>query len=178
MPAPAPRPLSTTWRHPLTAAGLALLMLASACAQPAGSGGAPPHPGPGATPAAPTAPGSPGTTLARLMAEVGDPVCTQDTQCRTVAVGSKACGGPERYLAWSTQVSNPARLKAAAEAHAAARQAEDERSGRISNCMMLVDPGARCVAQRCQLQTSPTGTSGDNPGGNPGSSSGGPALVR
>jgi hypothetical protein len=81
--------------------------------------------------------------------EIGDPVCTADSQCRTVAVGHKACGGPEAYKVWSTQVSNGPRLLALAEAHRQARREEAAQSGRVSDCSMVVDPGARCDSGRC-----------------------------
>ena len=84
-------------------------------------------------------------TLDGLRALIGNAACTNTSQCRTVAVGAKPCGGPERYMAWSTQVTDPAALAREAEAYAARRRAENERSGRASDCRFVGDPGARCV---------------------------------
>jgi hypothetical protein len=86
---------------------------------------------------------------ARLLAEIGEATCTADAQCRSLAAGHKACGGPEVYLPWSTKVSNEARLRALAAEFAAARRAEEQQAGRVSDCSMVVDPGARCEAGRC-----------------------------
>lgn len=86
---------------------------------------------------------------ARVLAEIGDATCDADAQCRTLAVGHKACGGPESYLPWSTRVSNEARLRALAAEFAAARRAESQQAGRVSDCSMVADPGARCEAGRC-----------------------------
>ena len=113
------------------------VVLVTACAAPTGA------------PAAPAA--QPPALWGRVQAEVGDAACTSNSQCRSIAIGHKACGGPESYLAWSTSVSNEATLKDAVAAHAEARRKEDEQSGRVSNCMMLMDPGAVCEAGRCVL---------------------------
>ena len=99
--------------------------------------------------AAPAAP-APGRSLReQLTAEIGDAACDSSKQCKTVAVGSKACGGPEAYLPYSTKRSDGAKVARLAAADAAQRKQQDQRSGMISNCMMLMDPGATCSAGRC-----------------------------
>ncbi|MFN5048727.1 hypothetical protein [Roseateles sp.] len=101
--------------------------------------------------------------LTQIQAQIGDAACDTEQQCRSLAVGSKACGGPEAYLAWSTRRSQESRLQALATEYAAARQAENQRSGMASDCALLTDPGARCQAGRCVLR-------GPQQGGSPGSS--------
>lgn len=99
----------------------------------------------------------PGPTAAELRAqierEIGEPRCTEQAQCRSLGVGSRPCGGPEQYLPYSTLTAKPERLARLAEAHRAARRAEHQASGRMGACVVLVDPGARCVpaTQRCEL---------------------------
>ena len=75
---------------------------------------------------------------------IGDAVCTSDADCRTIAVGDKACGGPESYLAWSARQTDPQRLAAAAERYTSERKAQNQQSGMVSNCAFVTDPGARC----------------------------------
>ncbi len=89
--------------------------------------------------------------FARLQALIGEAPCERDEQCRTIGVGAKACGGPGRYLAWSTRTVKPAELEAQAQAYAQAVRAENERSGLVSDCSLVTDPGAQCRAQRCEL---------------------------
>lgn len=88
---------------------------------------------------------------ARLEAEIrrliGGAACTASEQCRTLAFGAKACGGPQSYLAWSTQVSDPAALRAAAERYAAWRREDLNKRGVVSDCALVVDPGAACVPE-------------------------------
>jgi hypothetical protein len=90
--------------------------------------------------------------FARLQALIGEAPCDSDDQCRTIGVGAKACGGPGRYLAWSTRNVKPAELEAQAQAYAQAVRAENERSGLVSDCSLVTDPGALCRARRCELQ--------------------------
>lgn len=85
----------------------------------------------------------------QLTAEIGDAACDNSQQCKTIAVGSKACGGPEAYLPYSTKRSDSAKVSRLAAQHAAQRKASDERAGMVSNCMMLMDPGAVCTAGKC-----------------------------
>jgi len=107
------------------------------------------------TPPAPPAPTE--TESARLGRElrelVGPAACSADTQCRSLAVGAKACGGPAGYLAWSTEGTDATRLAALAARQAQAQRREHETSGLRSNCALVTDPGAACVAGRCQLAT-------------------------
>ncbi|MDP4300323.1 hypothetical protein [Leptothrix discophora] len=97
--------------------------------------------------------------LPRIEQAIGTPSCQQDSDCRTLPIGQKACGGPEAFLPWSTRtVTTPARqdaLAALAREHAQAREAEHRASGRMSTCNVLADPGASCQARRCVLREAP-----------------------
>lgn len=83
---------------------------------------------------------------------IGPAACSADAQCRTVAVGAKACGGPAGYWAWSTQGTDADAVATLARRQADAQKRENETSGMRSNCAMVTDPGATCVAGRCQPQ--------------------------
>lgn len=88
-----------------------------------------------------------------LAALIGPAACTADPQCRTVAVGAKACGGPSGFLAWSTQNTDPNRVAELAARQSRASRLEIEASGLRSNCAVVPDPGARCVSGQCRLST-------------------------
>lgn len=120
-------------------AALALLLALGACSGVSANGDAPA--------------GQPETLglLDNMRKEIGTAGCDNASQCKTLPVGHKSCGGPDGYLAFSTKSGNGERLLALAGQYAAARKAENERSGMLSNCMMEPDPGATCVANRCVL---------------------------
>jgi len=130
-------------------AGLALLLASSACRSDA--------------PQASAASGGSAPLLARIDAERGAAACDTDAQCHTIGIGHKACGGPERYLAWSSKDSDGTRLRALVAEHAAARRAEDTKNGMMSTCSVVPDPGATCAAGHCVLRAAGTGPGGMAP---------------
>jgi hypothetical protein len=115
------------WRRPVRLAAAKAVMLVAACAA-----GDPSSTGIGASP-----------TVETL---IGDAACDADSQCHTIGVGAKGCGGPQRYLAWSSLRTNGAILHEAVEKEASAARARAEASGAMSNCAIVVDPGAFCSA--------------------------------
>ena len=94
----------------------------------------------------------PADAEARLQELLGDLRCSSDNACRTLAWGHKPCGGPQRWVAWSTEASDEAQLQRLARDHAQAQQIAQARDGLMSNCQLVTDPGAQCVARRCVLR--------------------------
>jgi len=92
--------------------------------------------------------------LARIKAEIGDARCDSQAQCHTLAIGEKACGGPETWLAWSTASANGDALTAWAAELAALQRRRNARSGIQSTCVYNADPGATCQAGHCVIRTS------------------------
>ena len=89
------------------------------------------------------------STLSRASA------CTVDTECHSVAIGAKACGGPTGYRAYSSKSVSAASVDALAqhERDLAAQAARE--SHQVSTCFMLADPGAHCEHNKCA--TGPAG---------------------
>lgn len=77
--------------------------------------------------------------------------CDDNSQCHSLGIGAKACGGPENYLPWSSKNSDGTQLKALVAQHAAARREDDRRQGMMSTCSVVSDPGASCRAGVCTL---------------------------
>lgn len=82
--------------------------------------------------------------LTQIREVIGSAPCTETAQCKTLAVGAKACGGPEAYVAWSTADTDATRLNSLAARHRALRQSENAASDERSNCLAVADPGAVC----------------------------------
>lgn len=101
------------------------------------------------TPRADAADPQPGT-LEKIKALIGSASCTDSSQCRTVAIGARACGGPQGYLAWSTTQTDGGALRDLAERYKAERQAEIRQKGEMSDCRFIADPGASCRSGTCQ----------------------------
>ncbi|WP_300756540.1 hypothetical protein [Janthinobacterium sp.] len=119
----------------------ALLLATSACSAPAQDSATPATPAP--TQAA---------LQQQIQSEVGNAACDSTAQCQTIAIGAKSCGGPESYLAWSSKNNDGKKLKALAYAQAEAQRRQQQNDGMLSTCSIITDPGASCVAGRCELQ--------------------------
>jgi hypothetical protein len=91
----------------------------------------------------------------RVLAANADLRCDDGSQCHSLGVGAKACGGPEHYLAWSSKNSDGAELQERVKQHADARRADDKRQGMMSTCSVISDPGARCNAGQCVINERP-----------------------
>ncbi|MFB9245889.1 hypothetical protein IV454_11865 [Massilia antarctica] len=129
----------------------ALIAAGTACSEPSNTPAAATPAKPAA--AAPVAASAPAASLgARITAEIGDLACDNASQCRTLPVGSKACGGPAGYLPWSAKRSNGELLARLAAEQAAAEKKVNEKSGVMSTCSIEQDPGATCSAGKCVLQ--------------------------
>jgi len=125
-------------------AGLSAIALALAC-------GAPVHAADDPAAAA----RAPATAVLTL---VGDAACDDDSQCKTLAMGAKACGGPEYYLAWSTKRTDAVALRQATERELTAQRNMLAGPRMNSNCVFVTDPGAYCA--RVAGQGSPSAQGG------------------
>lgn len=111
----------------------------------------------------PTASARPGPSAAmtQIDALIGSAPCTQQDQCRSIGIGARACGGPQSFRAWSSAHTDTKALTQAVSKHRQQQQRAIERSGEMSTCQVLPDPGARCVQLRpdvaggCELGATP-----------------------
>lgn len=92
------------------------------------------------------------TLQSRIVAEIGTAACQSSAQCRTLALGAQACGGPQAWLAWSSTASREDSLIALSEQLAALQRQRHAQSGVASTCQYKADPGAWCPAQQCVLR--------------------------
>ena len=173
LPALPGRPRATDPRARAGAAGLAVVLLLSLAAckgdddgplTPAGAALVASAPAVAATKVPPpptlqsvaTAPASAaaGDDLASVEAQLDGVLtkasaCTADAQCRSVAVGAKACGGPTGYRAYSGKSASPDSVEALAQHERELAAAQAKASHQVSPCFMLADPGARCLQNKC-----------------------------
>ena len=106
---------------------------------------------PAPSPPAPDARAAPAERLERIERAIGTAPCTSAQQCRTLPVGHRPCGGPERFLAYSSSHSDESALRSLGVELAAQQQKADTAAGRMSTCSVVVDPGATCNAGHCVL---------------------------
>lgn len=86
------------------------------------------------------------TQIKDLVAEAG---CTENSQCSYMAYGSKACGGPQGYLVFSSEVDKE-KLKNLVATYTAAEAAYNEQNGIVSDCSVVTPPQTiGCVDGNC-----------------------------
>lgn len=104
------------------------------------------HPAGTPTPPRAAAPADPSIDLrAEILRLIGTASCRDDSQCRALPLGSKPCGGPEGYVAWSTATTDARQLEALAAHYKGAREARNRRLGLMSDCAVVPEPAVRCV---------------------------------
>lgn len=81
--------------------------------------------------------------------------CSTASQCRTAAVGSRACGGPRYYLVYCSLTTDSAALRRKLEAVAAAEQAYNQRYQLASTCEFRMPPQVAVVSGSCQATPAP-----------------------
>ena len=78
--------------------------------------------------------------------------CSSADQCRTAAVGSRACGGPRYYLVYCSTTTDSAALFKKLDAIAAAEQEYNKRYQLVSTCEFRMPPQVALVGGACQAQ--------------------------
>lgn len=78
---------------------------------------------------------------AEIKTMIGEAKASDVQQCRKVAFGYKACGGPASYLIYSVAGLDEALLLKKVAEYNALDAAETHRLGLISDCAMVTEPG-------------------------------------
>ena len=91
------------------------------------------------------------TTVARALARTDG--CSSADGCATIALGSKACGGPREYLVYCRASTDTVTLANAVELVNRLEREFNERYQIMSDCMMLLEPGVALEGGACVAST-------------------------
>ena len=83
---------------------------------------------------------------------IGTASCSTSNQCHSIGFGDKPCGGFTSYRIYSEQGTNVALLKGKVAQYNTLSKQWNRKNGRISNCMMLMQPELNCHKQTCQIK--------------------------
>jgi hypothetical protein len=124
---------------------LMVVALGSCNAQRSGAGGAPSDP----------PPRSDSERLQELQRaierEIGVPRAGSPSECKTIGFGSKPCGGPVRYLVYSTATTDAAKLERLVGEFNRLQQKINRERGLVSDCMLTVEPQVELVDGVCKI---------------------------
>lgn len=79
--------------------------------------------------------------------------CTSADQCRTAAVGNRACGGPRYYLVYCSRTTDSAALFAKLKAVAVAENEFNTKYQIASTCEFRMPPQVALTSGSCQAGT-------------------------
>jgi len=80
---------------------------------------------------------------------VEDATCTYDSECKAIGYGSKPCGGPSSYLAYSVKNTDVPLLEGKVRQFNALQRAYQGKLRIFSDCMVVSKPVVTCEQQRC-----------------------------
>ncbi len=83
---------------------------------------------------------------------IGEAWCHGPDDCRTMAWGSKPCGGPATHIVYSATMTDAAQLQAVADSFHDLQDEHNRRAGIGSDCMYVSPPEVDCVDSRCGRQ--------------------------
>jgi len=80
---------------------------------------------------------------------VNSGVCSENSDCDSIAFGSKACGGPKAYLAFSSSI-NVELLQQKVANYNALESAFNQKWGIVSDCAVVMPPtSVECINGKC-----------------------------
>ncbi len=81
--------------------------------------------------------------------------CRQDSDCVAVAIGSKACGGPAKYLVSSNQNKYLPEIQEKAKQSIELEDRLNHAARIISTCSYVAEPEVKCSKQVCHVFPTP-----------------------
>jgi hypothetical protein len=89
----------------------------------------------------------------QIVALIGEPRCENIVHCRLLALGSRPCGGPAEYLAYSSIAGKREVLEAKAYEYGFLQEEVNRARGLSGTCDVLAQPRLACVNGRCTLNS-------------------------
>lgn len=95
-------------------------------------------------------PGSNGQSLLKsINALTANKQCNSNQDCKSIGIGHRACGGPEKYLVYSVKGVKESDLESKIASYNAQRKEAVTKAGGFSTCMMLMPPSLQCQNNVC-----------------------------
>ena len=79
--------------------------------------------------------------------------CKRDSDCSTVGIGWRSCGGPERHLIYSKKKTDAKRLKSLTEK--LTQLDRNAKKGMAGICSIEMPPQVACVKGQCTQSSQP-----------------------
>ena len=80
--------------------------------------------------------------------------CVGDSDCHLLPFGARSCGGPKKYIAYSSRVTDSKLIEGKVERLNELEYQEVMRGGTISTCLAVTKPEIACINGRCITSSS------------------------
>ncbi|WP_404341588.1 hypothetical protein [Pseudoalteromonas mariniglutinosa] len=80
---------------------------------------------------------------------ITDPHCDNNSQCKVLAVGRRACGGPSSYIVYSTKMTIQDEVEKLAKHITTLESQYNTANNMMSICQHLTTPQAQCSNNNC-----------------------------
>ncbi|ATC80672.1 MULTISPECIES: hypothetical protein [Pseudoalteromonas] len=80
---------------------------------------------------------------------VSDNSCTASFQCKVLEVGARACGGPSKYVVYSTLNTSQEHAEEVAQKITQQQKAQNKAQG-LTDCSPVLEVQTLCINQQCQ----------------------------
>jgi hypothetical protein len=84
--------------------------------------------------------------------EIGKPRAKRSNQCKVIAFGAKACGGPKSYLIYSTLQSKGNKLKRLVDQYNSREEKINQETDVMSDCMFIEEPKVSLIDGMCKIK--------------------------
>ncbi len=84
--------------------------------------------------------------------EIGKPRAKRLNQCRVIAFGAKACGGPKTYLVYSNLQTNENKLKRLVNKYNFLEEKINKENNIMSDCIFVGEPKVTLVSGMCRIK--------------------------
>jgi uncharacterized phage infection (PIP) family protein YhgE len=85
----------------------------------------------------------------KLKALIADPQCDTTEQCKTLPVGSRACGGPSSFVVYSDKTADESELTALSAKITEYERNLNAKNDMASICQHLSAPVTQCIENTC-----------------------------
>ena len=85
----------------------------------------------------------------RITVLIDDARCNNLVNCRVIGLGSRPCGGPEEYVAYSIWKTMVDEIGSLAAEYNFLREELGSAGGEAGICVVLPEPAVNCVNARC-----------------------------
>lgn len=89
---------------------------------------------------------------AAIIKLIGQAPCANLVRCRLLALGTRPCGGPDEYLAYSSITVQRIVLENKAVEYGLLQEELQRAGGAAGACVMLPEPRLACVGGRCRAE--------------------------